>query len=251
MPAFISDPWLPYVQPDASCRARFFCFPYAGGSASLYHEWADALPGGVQLAAVQLPGRGARLCESLSQNVHDIVARVADALPPWLDQRFALFGHSMGALIAFELARTLRRRGMASPMALFVSGRRAPRSIDPDPPIHALPDEAFLAEMRALNGTPEELLRNPEMMELLLPTLRADFAVCETYTYTPEPPLDCPIHVFGGDADRDVSIAALEPWREETTAGCHIHVFPGDHFFIHSLRRDVLRRLSAGLERLL
>jgi medium-chain acyl-[acyl-carrier-protein] hydrolase len=249
MPTIGPNPWLPSMQPGARSHGRLFCFPYAGGGASVYRAWGPTLAPGVEVCAVQPPGRGSRLNEPACDNVDVMVERLIDALGPYLDVPFACFGHSMGAIVSFELARALRRAALPQPMALFISGRRAPRCPDPEPPVHDLPEAEFVKEVRALNGTPEELLLDPELMTLVLPTLRADFTLCETYVYRAGRPLACPIHVFGGEADPNVGRDVLEPWREETTAGCDVRMFEGDHFFIHSAQAQVLQALTDDLRR--
>lgn len=176
-----------------------------------------------------------------------LVQAIASSLLPYLDKPFAFFGHSMGGLVGFELARLLHRDYGCSPVHLFVSGRRAPQVPDPDPPIHTLPDSEFLAELRRLNGTPEAVLQNDELMQLLLPILRADFAVLETYDYTLQPLLNCPITAFGGLQDPEVCCEELEAWREQTRAAFSLHMFPGDHFFLHTAQSLLLQSLSQTL----
>jgi medium-chain acyl-[acyl-carrier-protein] hydrolase len=156
----------------------------------------------------------------------------------------------MGGLVSFELTRLLRREYGLSPVHLFVSGHRAPQVPDPDPPIHALPESEFLQELRRFNGTPEAVLENAELMQLLLPTLRADFAVIETYAYTPETPFDCPITAFGGLQDREASCDELEAWREQTNASFVLQMFPGDHFFLHSAEPLLLQSVSQKLDQM-
>ncbi|MCA1852371.1 MAG: hypothetical protein LC647_08250 [Beggiatoa sp.] len=157
---------------------------------------------------------------------------------------FAFFGHSMGALIGFELARQLRRQHGPSPVHLFVSGRGAPQIPPPEPPIHALPEPQFIAEVQHFNGTPTEVLQHPELMQLLIPTLRADFAVCETYTYTTDAPIDCSISAFGGLQDRKVSRERLEAWRDQSRASFSLCMFPGDHFFLHTAEPLLLETIA-------
>ena len=176
-----------------------------------------------------------------------LVEAIAQALLPYLNQPFALFGHSMGGLISFELARLLRRQYNLSPEHLFVSGRCAPHILDPDSPIHALPDAEFIAELRRLNGTPEAVLQNQELMQLLLPILRADFAMLETYVYHSEPPLTCPITAFGGLQDVEVNSADLEAWQVQTIAPFLLQLFPGDHFFLHTAHSQLLKTISQQL----
>jgi medium-chain acyl-[acyl-carrier-protein] hydrolase len=146
----------------------------------------------------------------------------------------------MGALIALELSRQLRREKKAMPVHMFVSGRRAPQFPNTEPPIHKLSDHDLIERLRSLNGTPPDALDHSELMQLMIPLLRADFSVCETYEYRKEPPLDCPITVFGGIGDGEVTAATLPPWREHTTAAFSLHMLPGDHFFLHAAQPDIL-----------
>ena len=242
-----SGPWINYRRPNPAARLRLFCFPYAGGGASLYRPWADELPANVEVCPVQLPGRERRLSEPAYSRLDPLVEVLAEELHPLLDLPFAFFGHSMGALIAFELARELRRTGRPQPVHLFVSGRRAPHIPESGRPTHLLPDSEFLEEIRRMNGTPPELLESPEVVALLLPILRTDLALCETYVHYPERPLDCPVSVFGGYDDPEAPHEDLPPWREATTRECRVHMFPGDHFFLHAESAAFVRCLSEDL----
>jgi medium-chain acyl-[acyl-carrier-protein] hydrolase len=242
--------WLGRPAPNPEAALRLFCFPYAGGTSLIYRAWPKLLPRAIEVCAVQLPGRGERLSEPAYTNIADLVRALADALLLRLDKPFALFGHSMGALISFELARELRRRAAPPPLHLFVSGRRAPQIERSRPPTYDLPDEEFLLDLRRLNGTPLEVLEHPELMRLLLPLLRADFAVCQTYVYSPEPPLDCPITAFGGLHDGGVPREHVEAWREQTAAAFSVRMLPGDHFFLRTQQHPLLDILSRRLGQL-
>lgn len=239
--------WVTCPKPNPQATLRLFCFHYAGGGAAIFRTWSDSLPQSVEVCAIELPGRGTWLMQRPFTRLEPLVPTLASALLPYLDKPFAFFGHSMGGLVSFELTRLLRRDYGLSPVHLFVSGRRAPQVPDPDPPIHALPNPEFLQELRRFNGTPEAVLENAELMQLLLPTLRADFAVLETYVYTPEPPLECPITTFGGLSDRVASRDELEAWRDQTSAAFSVQMFPGDHFFVHSAQPLLLQALSREL----
>jgi medium-chain acyl-[acyl-carrier-protein] hydrolase len=175
-----------------------------------------------------------------------LVEALAQALAPLLDKPFAFFGHSLGALISFELARQFRRQYGVHPVRLFVSAGRAPHIPHRGPPIHTLAEKEFLAELRRLNGTPSEILDHEELMEIMLPLLRADFALYENYVYSTEPPLNCPISAFGGIQDHRVNESDLEAWRAQTTASFSLRMFPGDHFFLK--QPLLLRVLSQELE---
>ena len=226
------DRWIPFRKPDPQSRLRLFCFPYAGAGALIFHKWSDALPRDIEVCPIQLPGRGTRLTEPPFTKLPGLVEALARVLVPLLDKPFAFFGHSLGALIGFELARQIRRQHGLHPVRLFVSAGRAPQIPHRAPPIHTLPDNEFLAELRRLNGTPRELLDHEELMEVMLPIVRADFALYETYLYSAEPPLTCPISAFGGLQDRKVSASDLEAWRSQTSASFSLRMFPGDHFFL-------------------
>jgi medium-chain acyl-[acyl-carrier-protein] hydrolase len=201
----------------------------------------------VEVCAVQLPGRDRRLREPPYTNVTDLVEAAAEALVPLMQKPFALFGHSMGALISFELARFLRRHSHPLPSWLFVSGRRAPHIPDESPSLFDLPEAELIEELKKLNGTPKEVLENPELMQLVLPLLRADFSLCRTHEYLDEPPLDCPITALGGVDDQEVLPENVEAWRQHTKGSFYFRMLPGDHFFIHTSRESILRILSRDL----
>jgi medium-chain acyl-[acyl-carrier-protein] hydrolase len=175
------------------------------------------------------------------------VEALAEALVPLLDKPFAIFGHSLGALAGFEFARHLRRQSGIRPVRLFVSADRAPQIPSRYRPIHALSEGDFLAELRRLNGIPEKVLEDAELMQLVIPIVRADVAAYETYVYATEPPLDCPISGFGGLQDRRVSRTDLEAWREQTSASFSLRMFPGDHFYLNTAQLPLLQALSQEL----
>jgi medium-chain acyl-[acyl-carrier-protein] hydrolase len=203
---------------------------------------------------VQLPGRENRFGEKAFSRLEELVPVLAEALLPYMERPYAFWGHSMGALICFELARMLRReRQTPGPIRLAVSGHRAPQLPDPKQPIYRATDEIFLDRLRHLNGTPVEVLEHQELLPLLLPTLRADFELCETYEYRPEIPLDCPISAFGGLNDPDVTRESILAWRDQTHSAFQARFFRGDHFFLHHepaalmgiLSQELLRDLKA------
>jgi medium-chain acyl-[acyl-carrier-protein] hydrolase len=243
----VLDRWLACVQPRPRAAVRLFCFPHAGGGASLFRGWADGLPDTVEVCPVQLPGREARFREPAFTRLRPLTEALAGALRPHLDRPFAFFGHSMGALVAFELARRLSRDGGPQPVRLFVSGCAAPTVRRDGRPLHGLPGSAFRKELRRLQGTPAAVLDNDELMRLLLPTLRADFALCETYAFAPGPHLTCAIGAWGGLGDDTVSCRDLAPWRQQTTGRFRLRLLPGDHFFLQTARRLLLRALGRDL----
>jgi medium-chain acyl-[acyl-carrier-protein] hydrolase len=242
-----TTPWIASPAPERSARLRLFCFPYAGGGAAVFRPWHSALPPGVVLHPVQLPGRENRLREPPFTRIDPLVRDLAGALLPMIDRPFACFGHSLGALIAFEFARYLRRHHGLTPQCLFVSAHRAPQLPNPEPDIYRLPEAEFLEKLRSLNGTPDVVLRDPELMALMLPTLRADFTVCGTYRYVEDAPLDCPIKAFGGLDDPLVGREQLSAWHDQTRTGFSLHLMRGDHFFLHKERQQLLAALSDEL----
>lgn len=242
--------WVIRPQPNPEARLRLFCFAHAGGNALIYRTWSDYLPADVELCLVQLPGRGGRLLEEPFTDLSPLVQTLAQLLAPHLQTPFAFFGHSMGALISFELARQLRREDERHPQHLWLSAFRAPQLPDPDEPTYHLPDADFLKVIRRLNGTPPEILQNDELMQLMLPMVRADITICETYTYVDERPLASPITVFGGRQDSSVRPGELAAWRRQTSRDFALHMFDGDHFFINTARLDLLRVISETLQQL-
>jgi surfactin synthase thioesterase subunit len=236
-------------QPGA--RVRLLCVPYAGGAPPVFRSWAELLPVGVDLWAVQAPGRARRISEPPFEHIELIVDEVLTAVAPDLDVPMVVFGHSMGALVAFELARALRRRELPEPARLFLSGHQAPHLPPVEPPTHGLPDEAFLERLRKLDGTPEEALQHPELMAVFLPLLRADFAAVEAYEYRDEPPLSCGITAFGGRGDRLVREEQLEAWRMHTIGPFAVHLLSGGHFFLHHSAPSLLAVVVRDLEQLL
>lgn len=217
----------------------------------MFWNWADHLPKEVEVHLAQLPGRGPRMMEAPYTQMLPLVQTIARAILPFTDKPFALFGHSMGAIISFELARLLYGERRLEPVHLFASGCRAPQMRTTDYLTYDWPEAEFIEDLRRLNGTPQEVLEHPELMELILPLLRADFEMIQTYAYAAGQPLNCPITAFGGLQDHEVRREHLEGWREQTTAAFTFRLFPGDHFFIHSSQSLILRALAQDLYHLL
>lgn len=226
---------------------RLICLPHAGAGAAAYGEWARLLPAEVELAAIQLPGRQNRIAEEPFTDVPSLVNVLTHALRPVLDGRYALFGHSCGAALAYELAAALRARGRRGPERLFLSAQPAPGT--PVRQVHDLPTDEFLDEMIALGGIDPEILDDDMVMESLLPTLRADFALWERHTPTPAPPLDCPITALAGDVDPRTAVHTVNGWQAYTTGPFTTRIYPGGHFYflgsgavgvVSSLARDLL-----------
>ena len=239
--------WIAVPAPNPAAQLRLVCFPYAGAGASIFSSWPQALPSDVEMWAVQMPGRETRLGERPLTRLEGVLERCAEAVLPRMDRPFVFFGHSLGATVAFEIARRFCRDHRWPLVRLIVSGRTAPQLPSVEPPISHLPDEQLVSELRRFAGTPEEVLQDPEMMELFLPLLRADFYLSETYVYQRDAPLGVPISAYGGDGDEWVAPAALEPWREHTIAAFRQVIFKGGHLFLNENRAAVLSELAREL----
>jgi len=242
----VITPWIPNWQPKPQARIRLFCFPHAGGGASLFRSWSTNLAPHIEVCPVQLPGRENRLADKPFAQIAPLVETLAQVLRPYLDKPYAFFGHSMGSLISFELAQHLRQDGLA-PVQLFVASHRAPQIPDPDPPTYHLPHNDFIEEVRRLKGTPEEILQNTELLQIVLPLLRADFELCETYQCTWAKPLTCPITAYGGLLDHEVTREMIAAWDKQTSSTFKYRFFPGDHFFLLKEPRDLLHAIYLDL----
>jgi medium-chain acyl-[acyl-carrier-protein] hydrolase len=243
----VTTPWLVVLNPVASARLRLICCPHAGAGASMFLPWTRVLPASVEVCAIQMPGREERLSEPPITSWDQASTQAFEALAPLMDRPFALFGHSVGATLAFELARSFRARQHAGLVHLFVSGREAPHVAAVIPPIHHLPDEEFVREVRALDGIPESLVQNAELMDIFLPILRGDFHLAEVYAYRADTPLTIPISAYGGVADASVPATLLDEWRAHTSASFRRVMFPGGHFFVNEHRAALLTEMSREL----
>lgn len=242
----LKSPWLPNFKPSPQSQLRLFCFPYAGGSTVTYLKWQESLPPDIEVCPVQLAGRGSRLRETPFHDYAALIPALVQGLTPYFDKPCAFFGHSMGAIISFELARYLQKVNGFEVTHLFVSGRRAPQLPNIDPYTFNLPEAQFVEELRRLNGTPKAVLGHSELMRVMLPVLRADFELIETYSYVPGSPLTCPITVFGG-VDDEIAVDALEPWCEQTAGPFALHMLPGDHFFVNTARLQITEAVAQKL----
>ena len=241
------SPWLLRKPVAESVRARLFCIPHAGVGASVYRLWSSGLPGDIEVCAVQLPGRETRLREAPLTRIDAIVAALLPRLEPLLDRPFAVFGHSMGAVIAVELCQALQSRGGPLPRHLLVSGRRAPHVPDPDPPLAGLSDSEFVAELnRRFGGIPAEVMNDRELMALLLPCLRADIAALESHSPRPLR-IQCPLTVYGGTLDARAPRMHLEAWREMAQSAFRVRTFEGTHFYLNPHRGELLADIASVL----
>ncbi len=246
---------LPVTRPGAT---TLFCLPHAGAGASAYWDWVPLLAPEVQVVPIQLPGRESRYKEPALRSAFELTAdligpltervagRGADRAAEQAGPGFAIFGHSMGGLLAYELTRALTIKGMP-PKHLFISGLRAPHLPPSHPPVHLLPDPELLAVMEELGGTSPEVLAHPELVQLMLPVIRADFEVCDTYAHLHQGRLPVPITVLGGLADPSVSVSEMRAWRDLTSAGFEAEFYPGDHFYLHTSEAEVIAALLSRL----
>jgi acyl transferase domain-containing protein/surfactin synthase thioesterase subunit len=246
-PKIENNLWIIRPQPNPEARLRLLCFAYAGAGASIFQTWAKELPA-IELCAIQLPGRERRFTEEPFNRLKPLIQTLVPLLKPYLDLPFAVFGHSMGALLSFEVIRELRRQNAPLPFHLFVSGFNAPQLPDLKPPIHCLPDSQFIEKIKDLGGTPEQVVQDKKLIKQFLPVLRADFAILETYFYTNKPPFEFPITAFGGLEDRKVSQEQLAAWEQQTKAYFALQMFAGDHFFLHSAQEELLQAIFQKLE---
>jgi medium-chain acyl-[acyl-carrier-protein] hydrolase len=230
---------------------RLFCFAHAGGGATFFRPWRLALAPDIDVLPVILPGRESRLRELPYRRVEQLLEPLCAALEPHLDRPYALFGHSLGSIVAYEVARRLSAGGGPGPAGLLVSGRRAPRLATSRRPFCGLPDAEFLAALGGLGGTPPEVLDEPELVRMLLPALRGDFELNESYAALPGPRLRCPIVAAMGAADPEVDRTELLGWHEETSGDFTMRVFAGGHFYLKGDRPDVRTALRQDLERLM
>ncbi|MEO1622862.1 MAG: alpha/beta fold hydrolase [Cyanobacteria bacterium J06632_3] len=224
--------WLVCPQQRSHPQLRLFCFAYAGGSAWIFRPWAKQLPNNIEICAIELPGRGKRLVEPALTDLATIVQSLGPQLLPLLDLPFAFFGHSMGALVAFELCRWLRSAVQLAPKHVWISAARAPHLPIPQPLMHQLSDQDFIERLKQYQGTPISVLNNSELMDLMLPTLKADFTALETYTYQPSMPFTFPITGLWGNRDNIVNQTDVAAWQVHTSK-FSLEMVLGDHFFMH------------------
>ncbi|MFG6101389.1 alpha/beta fold hydrolase [Leptothoe sp. EHU-05/26/07-4] len=229
----MSEKWMVRFHPRDHPKLRLLCFPHAGGSARVFYKWSELLPPTVEVCALELPGRGKRLFEAPFTSIDLLLPILGPEILPFLDIPFACFGHSLGARIAFEFCRWLREIGQLTPQHFWAAAARAPHLPPNTSPIHNLPDSEFIAELRRYSGTPEEVFNTPELMKLVLPALKADFSLLETYRYRPSARLDCPITCFLGQQDDTAIQVDVAAWQQHTDT-FNLESLPGDHFFTHN-----------------
>lgn len=240
--------WIKCYRKSENPKLKIFCFPFAGGSASAYKKWPDHLADDIDVYAIQLPGREERIREQLYFDLKLCVKEIYQKILPFLDGEFAFFGHSMGAVMAYELASCLQENNQLIPLNLIVSARCAPHIQDPEFKIHDLADNQFLEAIRKYNGTSEVILQNKDLMAMFLPILRADFSMSETYEYSYTLPLRCPVTAICGVEESDLNESHINDWENTTQSDFNMKMFPGGHFFIKDKVEMVLHYLNDRLK---
>lgn len=248
--AYSPNPWLVNLRPQPDPHLRLFCLPYAGGGVSSFRSWLKRLPEGIEIWAVQLPGRGARVRESPYISLEAVIEDLSPVAAPFLDRPYAIFGHSLGALVGYELIRRFRSESLPPPRRLFVSACRAPQMPAMEKPLHGLSEEALIAELKRLNGTPKEVFEHAELMHLALPAIRGDLAIYETYAYHPETPLSTGITAFAGEYDQRFRVDQVRAWAQLTSGYFSFHGIKGDHFFIHNAEEEFFRVFLSEIDRI-
>jgi len=227
-------------KPRIETRLQIFCFPYSGGGASIFYDWPKYFPQDINIMALQLPGHESRMAEELVSDLILLIDKLAVAISPYLDKPYIFFGHSLGALISFELTHRLKKMNVSLPKCLIVSGRAAPHTPSKNGIIHNLPNSEFIAKLKEYNGLPEIILDNQELLDLFLPIIRADFKLSESHLHMKDEPLPVPIIALAGKNDQNVIIENVALWMEHTTKSFKEYLLPGDHFFIKSHLEEVL-----------
>lgn len=226
--------WFVIPKPNINADLKLICFPYAGGSTSIFMSWVKAIPANVELIIIQAPGRGARMGEPAYTDMQTLITDLIKFIPNVLNKPYILFGHSLGSRIAFELMDQLKTLNYPLPQHFIASGSRGPHHKCMNSPIYSLPNNEFIEQLKHINGTPKTVLENKELMALFIPLLKADFEIADRYYYTGDARFNCPISVFGGENDNDICLSELNSWGDFFKTTPDVHLLPGDHFFIDS-----------------
>jgi medium-chain acyl-[acyl-carrier-protein] hydrolase len=231
--------WLAIFQPHPNAKLRLFCFPYAGGGSVVFYNWPNFFSPNIEVVAIRLPGRETRFTEKPFTRMPHLVSALIPVMQPLLNKPFAFFGHSMGARIAFEVTRALRKQHLPKPVHLFASGHIAPHLPEKDLDLHLLPDQAFIEKIKEYDGIPGMILENPEILHFFLPMLRADIELIKTHRIAEEIPLDCPITAFGGTRDPKINEEEVKAWQAHTRSVFKWRMFSSGHFFIQGHQKEL------------
>jgi medium-chain acyl-[acyl-carrier-protein] hydrolase len=229
---------------------RVLCFPYSGGTAQVYRPLTNLLPDGVSVYSYELPGRGRRFGEEIPGMLSGLVEDAFSSIRGLIERPYAFLGHSLGGIIAFEMTRHLRKQGQPLPKHLFVSGIRAPQVPKREGEAFNLPRQAFIEKIKDMGGTPSEILENEEMLDIMIPVLRKDFQIYETYSYSQDVPMPIPITAFGGRGDNFVTEDDIRQWSEHTSSLFDMQIFAGDHFFILDNMNNVAQSIARAIFRM-
>jgi surfactin synthase thioesterase subunit len=247
MPPSVRSIICPKRRPHAGYR--LFCFPHAGVGPSVFRGWPDQIPADIEVCLIQLPGREGRLRERLHLSIETLVPSLIEEMLPLLDRPFAFYGHSLGATVAFECARRVRRNLRLEPVHMFIGASQAPQLAWTHSLMRSLPEDQFLGEMAKRYGAlPAEVMTEREMRALVVPILRADITMIETYVHLPEPPLSSDITVFGGLKDHMVKRSELESWRDQTSGRFRLQMFDGNHLFLKSHKDQLLLSIAGEMD---
>jgi len=243
----MNNKWIVVPTPRPTAKITLLCFPFAGGSSNSFRSWAGILPPSVELWAIELPGHGSRLSEPLVENIEDLIAPLSEGIVESFEKPFAIFGHSMGALLGFEVALYLQNQYQKIAEHVFLSGHGAPGTSRHEPEIHHLPKPEFIAKIKEYNGTPQEVLENEELMDLMFPILKADFKLCETYKHQNSDQLRTPITALGGIQDPSITRHDMEQWANFTSSSFNVRFFPGDHFYLLHQKINLLKAILTDI----
>ncbi len=251
MSTSIFNSWVTCPRPQPDAKLRLFCLPFAGGGASLYRPWTTQLAPTIEVCPIQLPGRENRYSEKPITDAHQMAQIIATQMLPFLDRPYAIFGHSMGALLAYEVTRELARLKARAPEILFVSAHRAPHLPRKRALLHALPNAQFIESLKQYGGFPEEILNNQEFIDFVLPTMRSDMTLCDLYAFKNEDfQLNLPIEIFAGAGDPEAGPDEMKAWADYSQNRSNLKVFEGGHFFLRSHSKELLDHISGSINSL-
>jgi len=240
--------WVTCPAPNPAAKIRLFCLPFAGGGASAYRQWSKHFSPEIEVCPIQLPGRENRFSEPAIKNAQQLAQQLANQLQMYANKPFAIYGHSMGALLAFETTRVLQRQGLPMPEVLFLGAHRAAHRPPKRKPMHTLDDNAFIQKLQTFGGFPDEVLASKELVQFLLPTLRADFSLCDSYVFeADDAPLECPMSLFAGEFDEEVTPEDMTDWQIHCAQMAQLHRLDGGHFFLRSHLDALVERMRISL----